>query len=147
MFVVRVVETICLRLKKQPKADSKNAEPEKSTSGLAILPKELLLEIVSHLPSLPALSENHEPKDAMAYVQQRDLFLTLSTVKAACAKHFRRLEIVAIGDPSLAEHVQYVSIDLECSCLIYRVFNFEIPQILSSSNWDGVSRCSPICTQ
>ena len=79
-----------LRPRKQRKADSKNTEPEKrgvNTSGLAILPDELLLDIVSYLPSLPAPSESHaSSEDAMAYAQQRDLFLALSI---SC-RHLRR---------------------------------------------------------
>ncbi len=78
-----------LRSKKHRKTDSKNAETEKrgaNTSGLAILPDELLLEIVSYLPSLPAPSEKHNSKDAMAYVKQRDLLHALSK---SC-RHLRR---------------------------------------------------------
>ena len=76
-----------LRSRKQRK--NAPSEPEKrgiNTSGLAVLPNELLLEIVSYLPSLPALSGNHEYKDAMAYMKQRDLFLALSM---SC-RHLRR---------------------------------------------------------
>ena len=87
------------------KADSKimMAEPEKrgvNTSGLAVLPDELLLEIVSHRPSLPAPSEDHSPNDAMAYVQQRDFFLALSTSCQHLRRFFRpyvwrRLEVTS----------------------------------------------------
>ena len=63
----RVIEKSRLRPKKQRrKADSKHTEPEKkgvsNTSSLAVLPDELLLEIVSYLPYLPASSENHTSK-------------------------------------------------------------------------------------
>jgi len=78
-------------------------EPEKrggNTSGLAVLPDELLLEIVSHLPSLPAPSEDHSPNDAMAYVQQRDVFLALSMSCQHLRRFFRpyvwrRLEVTS----------------------------------------------------
>ena len=46
------------------KADSKNVEPEKEaiTSGLAVLPDELLLEVVPYLPSPPEPFEKHALK-------------------------------------------------------------------------------------
>ena len=108
-----------LRPRKQPKADSKMAEPEKrdvNTSGLAVLPDELLLEILSHLPSLPAPSEDHSPNDAMAYVQQRDVFLALSITCQHLRRFFRpyvwrRLEVTSgmrIGETILRPH-QYLS--------------------------------------
>jgi len=156
----RVIEKSRLRPRKQRKADSKHTEPERrgvNTSGLAVLPDELLLEIVSYLPSLPAPSESHASnEDAMAYAQQRDLFLALSISCRHLRQFFRpyvwrrlqvtsgmrigetilcpqsgkegdvayatelvrQLEIVNIRDPSLAEHVQYVSINFETNNLI-----------------------------
>ena len=91
-----------LRPRKQRKeAEPKIVEPEKrgiNTSGLAVLPDELLLEIVSYLPSPPAPSKRHEPNDAMAYVQQRELFLALSMSCQRLRRFFRpyvwrRLEV------------------------------------------------------
>ena len=142
------------RPRKQRKADSKDTESEKrgvNTSGLAVLPDELLLEIVPHLPSpdSPELSEKHSDEDVRAYEQQRDLFLALSMTcqhlrqlfrpylwrrlevtsgmrigetilrpqsgkkgeTAYATELVRLLEIVTIRNPSLAEYVQYVSID------------------------------------
>ena len=101
------------RFLQQPKAVSKMAEPEKrgvNTSGLAVLPDELLLEIVSHLPSLPAPSEG--PNNAMAYVQQRDVFLALSMSCQHLRRFFRpyvwrRLEVssgMRIGETILRHH-------------------------------------------
>jgi len=79
------------------------AEPEKrgvNTTGLAVLPDELLLEILSHLPLLPAPSDDHSPNDAMAYVQQRDVFLALSMSCQHLRRFFRpyvwrRLEVTS----------------------------------------------------
>ena len=101
-----------LRPRKQPKADFKKTEPEKrgiNTSGLAVLPDELLLEIVSYLPSPPALSKKHEYQDAVAYMQQRDLFLALSVTCRRLRQFFRpyvwrRLEVTSgmrIGETTL----------------------------------------------
>ena len=105
-----------LRPRKQRKADSKNtpSEPEKrgiNTSGLAVLPDELLLEIESYLPSLPAPSGTlSSSEDAMAYVQQRDLFLALSMSCRRLRQFFRpylwrRLEVTTgmrIGETILS---------------------------------------------
>ena len=81
----------------------KNAKPGKrgvNTSGLAVLPDELPLEIVSHLPSSPAPSENHSSKNAVAYMQERDLFLALSMSCQRLRRFFRpyvwrRLEVTS----------------------------------------------------
>ena len=101
-----------LRPRKQPKADSKKTEPERrgvNTSGLAVIPDELLLEIVSYLPSPPAPSESHEYRYAVAYMQQRDLFLALSVTCRRLRQFFRpyvwrRLEVTSgmpIGETTL----------------------------------------------
>ena len=93
-----------LRPRKQRKeAEPKIVEPEKrgvNTSGLAVLPDELLLEFVSHLPSPPAPSKKHEPNDAMAYMEQRDLFFALSMTCRRFRRFFRpyvwrRLEVTS----------------------------------------------------
>ena len=99
----KVVTTRLLRPRKQRNIDSRVPEPEKrgvNTSGLAVLPDELLLEILSYLPSLPALSESHSPNDATAYVQQRDFFLALSISCQHLRRFFRpyvwrRLEVTS----------------------------------------------------
>jgi len=96
-----------LRPRKQHKADSKdtekNAEAEKrgvNTSGLAVLPDELLLEIVAYLPSPPAPSERHTFEDATAYMEQHDIFLALSITCQRLRRFFRpylwrRLEVTS----------------------------------------------------
>ncbi|GLB36777.1 hypothetical protein LshimejAT787_0310640 [Lyophyllum shimeji] len=102
-----------------------------NTTGFSVLPAELLLEIISHIPCLPipALPKDLESTYAdRAKLSQmcrslRRAFLPVvwerietlrrnASAKSLATELIRQLEIVTVRDPSLAAYVKVVNVEL-----------------------------------
>ena len=134
-------------LPKKPSKRNKISEETQSpdlrrqnTTGFAILPDELLLEVLSYYPDSKLEVSEHSRKDADTHSSRRERLIALSetcrnlrrflrpyvwcrievldkmtadkTEQRLALELVRQLEIVTIRDPSLAEYVKYVDKEL-----------------------------------